>query len=77
MLYQNQCNPDLTKPNCLYAYTSCKERIAKLKFAAGAVIAAIKVYFFKYSPRKLMVRCQASAASAARYPSLLLGFSKA
>jgi len=34
-------------------------------------------YFFKFSARKPIVRCQASAASAARYPSLLFGFSKA
>jgi hypothetical protein len=34
-------------------------------------------YFFKVSARNLVVRFQASAASSARYPSLLLGFSKA
>src|ERR1700722_161909 len=34
-------------------------------------------YFFRLSARKATVRFHASAASVARYPSLLLGFSKA
>jgi hypothetical protein len=34
-------------------------------------------HFFKVLARKLTVLFQASAASVGRYPSLLLGFSKA
>src|ERR1019366_4027988 len=57
-----------------FACTACKQPIGANARPAGCLKPS---YFFSVPARKSTVRVHASAASAARYPSLLLGFSKA